>query len=259
MQALQSSLRAVAVGAALATAGVAAFADSNASVQITSFSYAVNGGTLVWTGTDGYSTLYDTAGDVGGVAGYDYHSATNFTISNAFQSSTTSNAGAFTYVTSQRTQGNTASSLTTTQVPVGQPNSAAANSTQADAFTLVGADSVTFTVGYAISVGATNGNFNDSYAEGVLDFSAGSYLGTSGGVFDIDKYSFDSATGMGTYSGFLTTTVTLNGAEDIGYYALTTDAYAFSPSTVPEPTEAAMLLAALGVLATLARRRRDAC
>lgn len=255
MQVLQSSLRAVAAGAALAFAGSAAFADSNASVQITSFDYAVAGGTLVWTGVDGYSTLYDTAADVGGIAGYDDHSATDFAIANAFQASTTANAGAVTYVTAQRTQGNTASSLTTSQVAVGQPNSAAANSTQADAFTLVGADSVTFTVGYTISVAATNGNFNDSYAEGVLDFTAGSYLGDSGGSFDIEKYSFDSLTGMGTYSGFLTATVTLNGADDIGYYSLGTDAYAYSPSVVPEPAEATLLLAALAVLASLARRR----
>ena len=246
----------IAALAALPFCGVA-HADSAASVHIDSFSYSVaGGGTLAWTGTDAYQVVSAQAEDGGGLAGFDANQAVAQQIGGSVQSASTPHAGGTAFVAANRTGGVTALSLRGPGVsPTSQPNMGSGSFNQSDAFTLVGADSVTFNVGYTIDVSSPNGNVNDSFAEGVIDFSAGSYLGTSGGTFDVEKYSFDSATGIGTYSGLLSLTVTLAGADDVGYYSLISNAYASSPSAIPEPSEAALMLLGLGTLALLLRRR----
>ena len=47
----------------------------------------------------------------------------------------------------------------------------------------------------------------------------------------------------------------LTGADDIGYYSLVSNAFASSPSAIPEPSETMLLLAGLGTLGMCLRRR----
>ena len=246
----------LAVAAALSASG-AAWADSTASVQINSFGWVVsNGGSLQWTGTDAYQSISTQAADAGGIDAYDANSA-NGAIAANVQSAATPHAGGIAYTTGARTSGSTALSLSGPGTSLySQPNMGSSSIVQSDAFTLTGSDTVTFNVGYTINVSSPNGNFDSEFAEGVVDFTVGSYLGTSGGSFDIEKYSFDSLTGVGTYSGILSLTVELAGAGDIGYYSLTTDSYASSISAVPEPSEAALLMAGLGAIGLVLRRRQ---
>jgi len=247
----------LAAAAALSLSG-AAWADSNASVQISSFGWTVaGGGTLHWTGTDAFQSLSVQAEDGGGLTGFDANQVTGSAIASNVQSAATPHAGGIAFTTGARTSGATALTLGGPGIsPISQPNFGSSSILQSDAFTLTGSDSVTFNVGYTIDVSSPNGNFNTEYAEGVVDFSAGSYLGTSGGSFDIEKYSFDAATGVGTYSGVLSLTVQLAGADDIGYYSLISDAYASSVSAVPEPSESALLIAGLGAVGLVLRRRK---
>jgi hypothetical protein len=235
----------------------AAHADSNASVQINSFTWKVSGdGTLNWTGADAYQVVSAEAKDGAGLAGYDANQAAGSHIVSSVQSASTQYAGGIAFATANRTGSATALSLDGPAVSLfSQPNMGSGSLNQSDAFTLVGADKVTFDVGYTINVSSPGGNANDNFAEGAIDFSAGSYLGSTGGTFEVEKYSFDSLTGIGTYSGVLSLTVTLAGADDIGYYSLISNAYASSPSAIPEPSEALLLLAGLGALAAQQRRR----
>jgi hypothetical protein len=247
----------LAVAAALSVSG-AAWADSTASVQIDSFGWVVaGGGTLQWTGTDAYQNLSTQAEDAGGLAAYDANQANGGAIASNVQSAATPHAGGIAYTTGSRTSGTSALSLSGPGTSLtSQPNMGSASIVQSDAFTLTGTDTVTFNVGYTINVSSPNGNFDTEYAEGALDFAAGSYLGTSGGTFDVEKYSFDSATGIGTYNGILSLTVQLDGADDIGYYSLTSDAYASSVSAVPEPSHVALMMAGLGAVGLALRRRQ---
>ncbi len=244
--------------AALSTLAVcaAAQANSSATVQIDSFNYSVaNGGTLAWTGVDGYQTVSAQAEDSAGLTGFDQHQSSG-AIAGDTQSASTVYASGSATASANRTGSATATTLRGPGVSaISQPNMGTSSVNQSDAFTLSGADTVTFNVGYTISVSSPGGNVNDNYAEGAIDFSAGSYLGTSGGTFELEKYSFDSATGIGTYDGMLSLTVTLTGADDIGYYSLIANADTSSPSAIPEPSETALLLAGLGTMGLALRRR----
>ena len=247
----------LAVAAVLSASG-AAWADSNASVQIDSFGWVVSGGgSLHWTGTDAYQSLSTQAQDAGGIAAYDANSGNNTAITSNVQSAATPHAGGIAFTTGARTSGSMALTLKGPGTsPFSQPNLGSSSIVQTDAFTLTGSDTVTFNVGYTINVSSPNGNLSTEYAEGVVDLAAGSYLGTSGGTLDVEKYSFDSLSGIGTYSGVLSLTVQLASADDIGYYSLTNDSYASSVSAVPEPSQTALLVAGLGALGIALRRRQ---
>jgi hypothetical protein len=254
---------AIKTATALAIAGLSALPAlaSTASVNFTSFSYVVSGGSLTYAPSDAYQSLYTEALSSGGVAGADQRSgdAANWNAMSFTATTATSGASAVSQV--GQTFQIEAHASPSVGALTNYPNSAMANASQSGTFTLSQAGSVTFTIGYALSVGAVGGNAVDDYGYALATLSAGNYSSGVGDMISVEHSSFSEAAGVGNYSGTLTYTVALGGPSEVGYYNLASTANVFSPanvSAVPEPSDWAMMSLGISMLAcfTAVRRRR---
>lgn len=250
------------IAVALLGASIAASANSNASLTITSFGYTTTGGALSWSAPDDFQMLNVTAMDAGGLNAFDSNSnmpASGLAASTI--SATTPHGSATVTAALNRTFSAGSSATNAAGASFTQPDSGVAQGLQSGAFTLASAGSVTFTVGYTMTLTALGGSASTDYSQAYLSFTAGAYGNTSGGTATLGHYSYDATSGTATYSGTLTETVTLaGGANAYGYYDLTgnTYAYATAAAAVPEPESLALMLAGLGGIGFIARRRPQA-
>lgn len=251
----------LALAAVLAVSAAGAFAaQTSASFSITSFAFQANGGTLTWNAPDDYQTLTAWSEDAGGIADYQTNTSTAFAVQNNSFVTTTAHASSNAGATAARTISGFAGAATSAYALTAQPNAGSSDVNQAGTFTLTGGTgSVTFNVGYTISVSAPGGNTTSTFANSNLAFTLGTYDGASGGTFHVDHYSFDTASGVATYAGVMSETVTFADPGDVGYYNLEGDAFASATAAVPEPSESALMLVGLAALgATAIKRRRRA-
>ncbi len=253
---IRPSLARLALAVAIALPISSALANPVASFSVTSFSFNANGGTLTFNAPDDYTQITTYAEDAGGIKAYD----TKTSFSNGSITSTTPNASGVGSATASRTISGSASANTFPYSYYAQPNKGSSNVEQDGTFSLTGGNgSVTFNVGYTLTLSSPNGNNYNNYSEADLTFMLGTVLGSTGGTSTIEHSSFDTASGIATYTGMFTQTVTLAGAGDEGYYSLIGNTTADAPALiVPEPSEMALMFGGLAALSgfTIKRRRK---
>lgn len=232
------------IALALGSAGALA-APSTASFQITSFSHVASGGTLTWVG--GYQDLYVESREAGGLGGNQIDGLTGDP-SDTSLSTQVAHAGAQVSATTAGLLQGTASATPFYVDGTAQPHVGLANALQLGEFSLSQAGSVTFTVNYTLTANAPAGDPLTTYAFSQLVFDAGSYTDVNQQASFTDQV-FTAEGSSGTRTGSFTYTVNLSGADDVGYYNFTANAYGTAmAAAVPEPGEWALMLAGLGLL-----------
>lgn len=229
----------------LGSAGALA-APSTASFQITSFSQVVSGGTLTWLG-GGYQDLHVESREAGGLGGNQVDGLMGDRSTTSL-SAQVAHAGAQVSATTDGLLQGSAMATPFFVDGTAQPHVGIANALQLGEFSLSQAGSVTFTVNYTLTASAQAGDTLTTYAFSQLVFDAGSYTDVSQQASFSDR--LHTAEGSsGTRTGSFTYTVNLTGADDVGYYNFTANAYGTAmAAAVPEPGEWALMLAGLGVL-----------
>jgi len=238
-----------ALGATLALSAVAPLAgaaSSASSVLITSFSYTTSAGTLSWS--DPYQSFSVLALNAGGLLGAksDYYETDDYGFV-AIGATTSSSSGAGSTTTPQ-TFWATANTVSSTGAITNLPNQAEATAIQSGSFTLSGAGTVTFTVGYKLDVASPGGNASTDYGSALLAFDLGDGDGNSGGNRTDGLMSFAQGSGIGSRSGSFTLTVDLASGET-GFYNLQGHALAFSNAWL-------LMTGGLFGMALLMRQRR---
>lgn len=260
MPPIKMLLKLAPVAGALLISPYASAATTSASFSVTSFSYNANGGTLTFAPSDDYQSLTAWSADAGGIADYQTNTSTVFAIENDGFVTTTGHASSNVEATAGRTIRGYGDATTSTYSTTAQPNKSASEALQSGTFTVTGGTgTVTFNVGYTLSLSAAGGNAFDTYSSADLVFMLGTYDGMTGGTASISHFSFDVASGVATYTGTLTETITFADATDVGYYNLQGDAFASASALapVPEPSDWALMLAGLGVIGALGHQRRQ--
>lgn len=229
---------------ALALGSTGALAQVGASFQITSFSHVVSGGTLTWLG--GYQDLYVESREAGGLGGTQIDGLIGDR-SDASLSTQVAHAGAQVSATTAGLLQGAASASPFFVDATAQPHVGQANALQLGEFSLSQAGSVTFTVNYTLTANAPAGDPLTTYAFSQLVFDAGNYNDNTTGSFTDQVFTAEGSSG--TRSGSFTYTVNLAGADDVGFYNFTANAYGTAiAAAVPEPGEWALMLAGLGLL-----------
>lgn len=247
--------------AALLALGATAHADplaSSASYQITSFSYVVSAGALSWNPTSAYQTLYSESNEAGGLLDNQILSSTDFQLTNAALSTNRAHASSTAAATAAGTLQGTASATPFVIAAISQPHSGSSVAQQSQEFSLSQAGSVTFTVGYSLLASSVTSNANENFALSSLDLAFGNYGNASGDSLNIGILSTDAANGLASSAGTLTFTVQFAAPGEVGFYNIRGNASAFasaSVAVVPEPESYALMLAGLGVVGLVARRR----
>jgi hypothetical protein len=241
------------VTVALACSAGGAFAGEG-SALVTSFSYAVSGGTLTWL--DPYQSFQATALDGGGLLGAKTDSYATNDYEFLTVGANTVNAAAGISTTDPQTFWADASTTASTG-PVATPrNQANASASQSGGFILSQAGSVTFTVSYTLGASSAGGNAVSDFSTALLHLNVANSDSSAGGDVSDQVQSFDAASGISTKVGQFTLTVPLAAGEE-GFYTLDGSAISYSPvSSVPEPGRASLLGAGLLGLAEFLRRRR---
>lgn len=246
-----AALAAVALFAAPALAGT-----HSSSVLITSFSVTTSAGiTLSWA--DPYQAFDTSALEAGGLLGADADSHDVGDWGFAISGANTAHAIAAASTTTPQTFWATADATGSFGPPTNLPNQASSGVLQSGSFSLSGAGSVTFTIGYSLAVSAIGGNATSDYGSALLNFELDDTDGSSGGSLADALHSFALASGAGSQSGTLTLTLDLSAGET-GFYNLQGSALAFaSASMVPEPQSWLLLACGMAGMAAMSRSRRQ--
>lgn len=232
--------------AILAASGTAAAADASASFRVTSFEVAVSGGTLSWADGGAFQNLFAQSAEAGGLADVQLDGRTGTRLDDAVIATQVAHASAG---VTGAADGRIAGSVSATAFAIdaaSQPHAGEARASQSHVFSLSQPGTVTFTVDYLLDAAAPGGDgfYTAGYAS--IGFDAGAYANTSGGS------GFDEAFSSvaGGRSGRFSFVVALDGAGDQGWFDLRGNAFASAIATpVPEPSEWAMMVAGLGLLA----------
>lgn len=252
---LTSSIKTAAiVGAIGLVCASSAQAQSLASFQVTSFSAVASGGILSWLNGGAYQSLAVDAAEAGGLGGNDVDAAEAFALGNASLAASVAHAAANASTTSSGTLGGNASAMPFLVSSVAQPHGASAMAQQSHEFTLSAAGTVTFTIGYVLTATAPSGISFEDQARAALELTAGIY-GADSGVQGIELIAPEGGLGSFSQTGTLQLVTTFASANDVGFYNLRGNAWASAVSSVPEPSQTAMLLAGFAVAGLVVRRR----
>jgi hypothetical protein len=247
-------LRATLGLAAALLAGPALAQASSSSVFITSFGVSTSGGTLAWS--DPYQSFSTSALEAGGLLGADSDSYEVGDWGFAIAGANTPHAIAAVSTTTPQTFWASADASSSFGPATNLPNEAETRALQSGAFSLSGAGSVTFSIGYELAVSAPGGNALTDYGSALLNFELADTDGSSGGSLADALNSFALASGVGSRSGSFTLTLDL-AAGELGFYNLQGSALAFATaSAVPEPESWLLLACGMAGMAAWVRTRR---
>jgi hypothetical protein len=256
---VQARLAPLALGALLAGAAPwATAATSSASVLVTSFSVVSSGPALSWS--DPYQSFSAKALLAGGLLGARSDAFDTGDYGFAVVGATLAAQTAAVSTTTPQTFWATADTATTTGADTNLPNQSEALALQSGSFSLAGAGSVTFNVGYRLTVAAPAGGsaaVDQSWT--FLALSLDDTDGSSTASSDSRLFSFEQGSGSAVREGSFTLTLNL-GAGETGFYDLQGHASAFSSATlpVPEPGPGVLLAFGLAGLAGWIQARRKA-
>lgn len=247
-------MKSIIAAGALGLLAAGAQAQSLASFQVTSFAAVASGGTLSWLSGSAYQSLAVDAAEAGGLGGNDVDADEATALGNASLAASVAHAAANASTTAGGTLAGNASAVPFFSSAFAQPHLASAMAQQSQEFTLSAPGTVTFTIGYTLSTTAPTGISFEDQARAILELTAGVY-GADSGVQSFELLAPQGGLGSFTQTGTLQLVATFASADDVGFYNLRGNAWASAVSSVPEPSQAAMLLAGLAVAGLVARRR----